>query len=358
MYARLRGGLLDYAPTQQEVDSVIDYLFTLKSFTVDIPCRIPLEIVKKFHDAYLRCNKAVNFTLRISKDLYSQEIRMDGKSGLFFAYNTLGITNAATAQEISNILRYCGPQMHTLLEFSNWDDSFRGNSVQADEYPFEDLMDKIIRFYPHLKHLVITGFYLHQCQDTDNTIASIQSIQFDAITFGGIDFFKHLSIRLPNLNDMTISTFSRSVNTIWMPYTSFSRLKILWKRWMSYSLGYREELVLVDFISTTTNKKKDDQGNQWRFKYCCGLRPGDSTTAFSIQKEQEIEKLIELKYKKESPQQADYDEETISLLKTFTFVDIKCASIDSLKLARNDAPQQQQELYTFQINSSSCSADA
>lgn len=164
---------------------------------------------------------------------------------------------------------------------------------------------------------------------------NIHSIQFGHFSSFGDKFFKCLSIKLPNLDCMTISTYSKDINTIYMRSTTFDTLTILWEQREAGLLFRRKErnegATMVIFVNS--KYVKGAFMNQCCYKYQVDCE--NRIIASTIQEEQEIKELVELQKMKESPQ-ADYDEKT-SLLNSYTFVEIQCASINKLHITTNSS---------------------
>lgn len=196
-------------------------------------------------------------------------------------------------------------------------------------------MSRIIKSCPHTKELEIDVVYLPPCQDTDEINSTIQSIKFGDLVSFGDNFFESLSVKLPNLNSTTTTIHLNHISNIFIPSTSFKTLTSEWKRENPFYNTRPIEGILVVFINNT----KNGQGalaTQFCYKYYVDRDENRSPTASIIQNEQQVNELRDLKKMKEESPQANYDDKMTSLLNSYTFVEIQCASINKLRVTRND----------------------
>lgn len=101
--SRREHGLLHRIPTKQEVEEIVSYIFTIKSFDIGILCPVSLDIVKNFYDAYCTYSKLVNVSIYVTNGLMKKGVCMDRKeSNLKFWYDTTGVVDSE--EELNNIL--------------------------------------------------------------------------------------------------------------------------------------------------------------------------------------------------------------------------------------------------------------
>lgn len=188
---------------------------------------------------------------------------------------------------MNDILTYIGPQIHT-LKYTNENIISRDPVVTRNL--FDNLMSVIIQACPQGKELFINGFPLHQRQGADEPNSSIQSIKFGKFNNFGVDYFKYLSVKLPDLNAMAFPIKTNDITYVFMPSTSFKTLFLTWEKGRS-SWDEPLEGTLVLFITI-----KNHEGivvNQCCYKYYVDSE--DCPTMSILQEEQEIEEASELK---------------------------------------------------------------
>lgn len=200
---------------------IVSYIFSMKSFHVGILCRVTLDIITKFYDAYYRYNKTVDVEINASDGVYKQGICVDSrKSELVLRCSTAEVEDGE--KEVKNILEYVGSQCQK-LQYLKWEDiKFCWGPPAAHEQYL--IISTIVNACTQTKELVINGLYLNSCQETDQTNTSIHSITFGhSISFSvnfEDNFLECLSAKLPNLEYMTLLANSKSSRTIFMPSTS------------------------------------------------------------------------------------------------------------------------------------------
>lgn len=156
------------------------------------------------------------------------------------------------------------------------------------------LINTIIQSCPHLKTLYIDGFNFHCYQDTRKTSTTLHSVNSGVNVSFDDNFFKYLSLKLPNLDCITIPIDSNIISTILMPSTCLKTMKIIWKIDEDDS-DEENEGILVIFIITKNSERIFKDHSSYKFH-------GDCSRPSLLKREQEIKELKEPKRLKELPQ--------------------------------------------------------
>lgn len=279
-------GQLDLTPSQQEVDEIVTYLFSnLRSFNVGIRCRITLALMKRFFSIYHQPNKAIELSIHVRNDGYTQGVVMDARSKVVFNFLEEEDEDMHLDEDLKSTLNYLGPLVYTL--------KYRfDNDFISMEYLLNDLMTTVIQACTQLATMDINNAYLCCGQDTVNANTSIHTLRFGNDVKFGPNFFQTLSLKRPNLKNMTFSISSGKSIPVCMLFTSFKTFTVSWQRKMCISGIPTIEGYLLVFVTS-----KNEEGvteNQCCFKYSVGC---DSYSTVSIiQGKQELE---EIKYLRE-----------------------------------------------------------